>query len=366
MKHLYKTLRSFSVISTDDSTCLYASLDVKTDGELLYITLAPMYVNSDNYTLGINVPITYNGETKYFTEEIFSSELTVTFPYSDSVKSAEIPCKVYFNGAYSDTGAALSWNGSFGDPDPEISLKIDGVRSENSNIHFSWTITCPEGKYATLVNYRQVMYRANYDGRWRDSYKYSALQNFGASGNIKYYLPIDAGDVFTLKVYAAIYNSSDDAAADYIGLTEVTSRTMTVAASNQFYPPYDLTYKNPVPGAPLKISWTNPEDSVSTTGTKAFELERSLNGGDFTQIYAGESAIFTDYPDSTWEKAAYRVRCAAARWTVASEYATGEELDAIMSNVYVKTVEGELKLASGMFIGTESGISQLVPLVFVG
>lgn len=334
MKHLYKTMRSFSVISTDDSTYLYASLDVKTDGELLYVILAPMYESTDTYTLGINVPVCYNGETKYFTEEVFSLELTVTFPYSDSVKSVEIPCKVYFNGAYSETGASLSWKGSINDPDPELSLKIGGVRQENSNVNYSWTITCPEGKYASIVNIRQVTYRVNYDGRWRDSYRYIAPQKL-TGNSLSYYYPLDGGDIYILKLYAAIYNSEDDAVEDYIGLAEVTSRTIIVTASNQHYPPYDLTYKNPIAGAPLKISWTNPEDPGVKAGTMKFELERSLNGGDFTMIYTGESCIFTDSPDKTWEKVAYRVRSSSSSWLNASVYATGIPVSVIFSSVYV-------------------------------
>ena len=365
MKYLYKTLCSFSVISTDGATYLYAHIDVKTDGELLYVTLAPMYVESDNYTLGVSVPIIYNGETKYFTEEVFSSELTVTFPYSDSVKSAEIPCKVYYNRVFSDSGTTLTWKGSINDPDPELSLKIGGVRQENSNVNYSWAITCPEGKYASIVNIRQVTYRVNYDSRWRDSYRYIAPQKLNGN-SMSYYLPLDGGDTYILKLYAAIYNSADDAAEDYIGLAEVSSRTITVTASNRHYPPYDLIYKNPIAGAPLKISWTNPEDPGMRAGTMKFELERSLNGGDFTMIYTGESCSFTDSPDKTWEKAAYRVRSSTSSWLNASVYVTGEELEAIKSNVYVKTAEGELKLASGMYIGSDSGIIQLFPLVSVG
>ncbi len=59
-------------------------------------------------------------------------------------------------------------------------------------------------------------------------------------------------------------------------------------------------------GATLPISWTRATDSDDNLS--GYELERSVNGGTWTQVYKGSALTFTDTITAGWNTVAYRVR----------------------------------------------------------
>jgi hypothetical protein len=59
-------------------------------------------------------------------------------------------------------------------------------------------------------------------------------------------------------------------------------------------------------GENIPISWAASIDSDGDSIT--YRLERSINGGSYTQIYSGSSRNYTDKAQSSWETVAYRVR----------------------------------------------------------
>ena len=63
-------------------------------------------------------------------------------------------------------------------------------------------------------------------------------------------------------------------------------------------------------GQPLTVSWGAAMDSDGNLS--AYHLERSVNGGDWTEIYSGPDQNFTDSITKGWRTVAYRVRAADA------------------------------------------------------
>lgn len=59
-------------------------------------------------------------------------------------------------------------------------------------------------------------------------------------------------------------------------------------------------------GATLPISWTRATDSDGNLS--GYELERSVNGGAWAQVYKGSALTFTDTITAGWNTVAYRVR----------------------------------------------------------
>lgn len=63
-------------------------------------------------------------------------------------------------------------------------------------------------------------------------------------------------------------------------------------------------------GQPLTVSWGAATDSDGNLDQ--YHLERSVNGGDWTEIYSGTGQSFTDSITKGWQTVAYRVRAADA------------------------------------------------------
>lgn len=342
---------------SSSGTTIYTYFLVETDGNRLFVTLAPMPVSTSSYSAGVNVPITYDGVTKFLSGVPFNSPLTADFSYSDSVKSLHIGTAVYFDKTNHTDGADISWKGSAADPSPSLALSIEGIRNENGNVRLSWNIGVPEGYYACLVQIGYRVYRAE-SGATTEMIRF--VNPTKLSGNsTQYYFSIKEGDKLTLRAYAALYSSSDAAVGDYIGLAMAETRELIAAGEKQHFPPYDLKVSSPVSGAPIKISWKRPNDNLASSSC---QLERSLNGGEFTLIYSGSSELFTEHIGEGWETVAYRVRAVADySFRSSSIWTSTGDISVIKTNVYVGG-----RPAAAMYVGTPSGIRTLIPIMRVG
>lgn len=366
MKLLYKSMVYFVIgeFSAGSKAPLYSVFSVETDGSSLFVTLSPMHVAQESYSEGVNVPVTYNGVAKSLSASAFTSPLSASFPYSDSVKSLHLGTAVYFGGENHPDGADISWKGSASDPTPALTLSIEGIRGENDNVGLSWSIALPDS--ALTDEYRafltQITYRkySSENGETRENIRYVSPQKIDG-GSLRYYYSVKAGDRVTIFAYAALYSSPDDAAEDYIGLAKAETRELTAAGENQFYQPYDLRLSSPVAGAPVKISWKKPADTVCPYYNTVCELERAVNGGEYALIYSGASESFTDSVGGGWESVSYRVRVSGHSYVSASEWTDTGELGVIKTNVYIGG-----KPAAAMFVGTPAGIRTLVPIMRVG
>lgn len=86
-----------------------------------------------------------------------------------------------------------------------------------------------------------------------------------------------------------------------------TSAEVTVTNNRAPTAPGSLTVPSAVRGgATLPISWTKATDSDDNLS--GYELERSVDGGSWTQIYKGSALAYTDTITAGWNTVAYRVR----------------------------------------------------------
>ena len=100
-------------------------------------------------------------------------------------------------------------------------------------------------------------------------------------------------------------------------------------------------------GATLPISWTRATDSDDNLS--GYELERSVNGGSWSQIYKGAGLSYTDTITAGWNTVAYRVR-AYDTLNATSSYITSDTRT-VDNNAY-PVITGST--ASGTNLGTKN------------
>lgn len=94
----------------------------------------------------------------------------------------------------------------------------------------------------------------------------------------------------------------------------------TVVFANPLTPPAPATITVPsaiTAGDSIAVSWG------AVSGADSYTLERSANGGGFTQIYSGTATSYTDTALATWSKVQYRV--ASVKDNVSSDWTTSVE-----------------------------------------
>lgn len=94
----------------------------------------------------------------------------------------------------------------------------------------------------------------------------------------------------------------------------------TVVFAGTITPPAPATITVPsaiMVGDSIAVSWG------AVSGADSYTLERSANGGDFTQIYSGIATSYADTALATWSKVQYRV--ASAKDNVSSDWTTSVE-----------------------------------------
>lgn len=94
----------------------------------------------------------------------------------------------------------------------------------------------------------------------------------------------------------------------------------TVVFAGTITPPAPATITVPsaiTVGDSIAVSWG------AVSGADSYTLERSVNGGDFSQIYNGTAASYTDTALATWSKVQYRV--ASVKDNVSSNWTTSVE-----------------------------------------
>ena len=100
-------------------------------------------------------------------------------------------------------------------------------------------------------------------------------------------------------------------------------------------------------GATLPISWTRATDSDDNLS--GYELERSVNGGAWSQVYKGSALTFTDTITAGWNTVAYRVR-AYDTLNATSAYVTSDTRT-VDNNAYPVIASDT---ASGTDLGTKN------------
>lgn len=360
MKLLFRSLEEFKL--ADHYSDFPAYVRVETDGETLFVTFGYQSTVAQVYpgSIDINLTLKYNGYTRVINAKPFGEKQSVTFPYDDNVKTLNISgMYIYYDDTEYTDGKDFTWRTSFDSVLPEVTSACPGPRYQTQRI-LSWNANDPLGRPTACVGLIDYYNRPDEDF-WtaHNAYGYKVT-----STSLIRYVSEDrvVGTRMYYALYVGVYETADDAREDYIALVEVISPMYTVSYDDAPCPPFDVQCKTPVVRAPSKVTWQYIDDT-SHSATKGFELERSLDGGDFALIYAGTSTSFTDTIPSGTETVQYRVR--AVGRIIRSYYATGELLDTILSNIYVG-VNGEVRLAAGLYIGENGAAKQVTPLVEVG
>lgn len=134
---------------------------------------------------------------------------------------------------------------------------------------------------------------------------------------------LDTGQVSTKNSYngsigvrPALNLSSSQLVSD----TADSDGCYTVVFAGTITPPAPATITVPsaiTVGDSIAVSWG------AVTGADSYKLERSINGGGFTQIYSGTATSYTDTALATWSKVQYRV--ASVKDNVSSDWTTSVE-----------------------------------------
>lgn len=358
MKLLFQTQGPFRIGGEWSDYTGYVRIE--SDGETMLATIAYYSSSRQDYPGAISLTLTYNGITKTIDKNPFGTGASVEFPYDDNVKTLHIEgMKIYYNGTTHEDGCDITWRMSMDTETPAVTITCPGARVTSSH-PFSWTITDSQGRPTAAAGLMSYFFTPDATG-WLSN-AIIAGKREGPSINIYVPDPWVAGTLIYYRLYAAVYETADAGRDDYVALTEAISPIYVVSYERSPRAPFELQYKEPVVRAPLKVTWQYIEDS-SYPATNGYQLERSINGGDFTLIYAGMSKSFTDTVPQGADKLAYRVR--AVGRTNNSYYYTGETLDTVLSNMYVG-VGGAVRLAAGMYIGENGAVKQVTPLVEVG
>ncbi len=329
----------------------YVQLRVVTDGEKLIVGVTPAPVLGEVYDFGIEVPFSYNGDEKVISSGCFNGEAVVEFPYSDFVREAAFGCEAKYRGGDFVKNLLLKWKGGYDDPDPALDLRCSGVRAGEGGVIY-WDAYAPEGYIVKLISVMVRMYRRGIDGDFRREVILSGKRD--GHGSYQHRVECSAGDTFEYRALAAIYVSAGAGIDEYVGIAEAGTSILPVQEANALFPPLKFKYRLPTAGSALKLSWEAAEETLDVRGV-IFELERSLDRGEFELIYSGSSVSFTDVPGRGWENVTYRVRAVpvGAAGVKASVWVIGEESVVGQSNVYIGTSSG-IKPAAGVFIGNSA------------
>ena len=93
----------------------------------------------------------------------------------------------------------------------------------------------------------------------------------------------------------------------------------TVVFANPLTPPATITVPSAITaGDSIAVSWG------AVTGADSYTLERSVDGGGFTQMYSGIAASYADTALAIWSKVQYRV--ASVKDNVSSDWTTSVEI----------------------------------------
>ena len=309
MKYLFHTLDRFRVNN------VLMVLRVKTDGTTLYATLR---MPNDEAMPEITVTLGYGGVTKTMTRTS-PAELSVTFAYSDAVKT------ITFHGVtvyYLEVPAtSVTWRAGVNDPDPTLTVAVDGAHLNASNwvrVISEWT---PPG---TVLRMLEVRTHDIDPGETEWTHRLYSYNNSFMPHPYNYYVgaDMDEGSEYWFRfLYAAFREGDEDDHDGYYGLLEFDTEHAFVSGTNAPLCPRDVKVSGVSAGSTARVSWVFPPDAhVSVSG---IELERSVDGGAFTAVTSGMMTSYADRLPAQMERVVYRVRSvgeggACSPWVTAS------------------------------------------------
>lgn len=323
-----------------------ADIEIETDGEMLYVTVAPeKYLKPPEN--GVELFLSYNGEERDISSSPFRMR-RASFPYDEGVKSITLmvgdgETKVH------------TWAGGASDSTPKAGVSIEGFRhfekykiTYNCNSLPGHTVEIIGAVAHIRSEERQTWYIGDYN------------LGTGSSGSFTKMIDgtADYWDKVQFDIYFGTYRSG---ASGYVGVYKYSSPVFHVVGSNSAYAPHSLTYEGIRAGSSGEIYWSRLYDSKHKG--VYYELQRSVNGGEFTRIYRGQD---TEYMDTIPEDAvsvAYRV--GVMEGTNVFYWCEGELLGTSLCNVYV-CIDGKPRQAASVYIGKDGVPTPTTSLFSVG
>ena len=173
-------------------------------------------------------------------------------------------------------------------PTTPASIDVPSTIQGGSTITISWGASTD--KESNLEGY--ILERSTDGGKsWSQIYQ-------GNSRSTTNTVPFGTGSVmYRVKAY-----DSDGLASGY-----KTSGQVTVVNNTAPTAPNGITVPNTVlGGSPLTITWGAATDQDGNLS--GYSLERQVDGGDWAQVYSGNTLSYTDTITKGWARVSYRVR----------------------------------------------------------
>ena len=268
MKFLYHTLSRFRV---NDNVMV---IRVKTDGSTLFVT---MRTPTDSTLPEIPLSIGYNGTVQQMTKPT-PAEMRAEFPYSDAAKQIDLygATVVYRERSVS----SLSWQGGSLDPDPEVSVVIDGVRLNSANVVRKVPETVPAGTNLELVEVR--MFDKD-PGQTSWTHRVYAYNNSFLHDPYVFYAGADMeeGTEVWFRMLYACYVPGDESNHDaYKGLCEIDTEHAFATGASAPYCPREVRVSNVAVKCPPQLDAADGfggPDHRDRTGT--LDRRRRVRGG---------------------------------------------------------------------------------------
>ena len=173
-------------------------------------------------------------------------------------------------------------------PTTPASIDVPSTIQGGSTITISWGASTD--KESNLEGY--ILERSTDGGKsWSQIYQ-------GNSRSTTNTVPFGTGSVtYRVKAY-----DSDGLSSGYKTSAQVTVKNNTAPTA-----PNGITVPNTVlGGSPLTITWGAATDQDGNLS--GYSLERQVDGGDWAQVYSGNTLSYTDTITKGWATVAYRVR----------------------------------------------------------
>lgn len=323
-----------------------ADIEIETDGERLYVTVSPeKYIKLPEE--GVEVYLSYNGEERDISSSPFRTR-KASFPYDEGVKSVILTLG---NGETK----VLTWAGGASDPTPKASVSMEGFRHYD---RYKITYDCNSlvGHTVSIIGAvahiwseeRQTWYIGNHD--------------IGSGSSGSFTQTLNSSYNYWDKVQFDIYFGAYRAGAEgYVGIYKYSSPVFQVVGDGSPYAPHGLSYGGIRAGGSGEIRWSRLYDSKHKG--VYYELQRSVNGEEFSRIYQGQNNVYTDILPEDALTVVYRVGVVSS--TSITYWSVGETCNAALCNVYV-CVDGKPHQAAAVYLGKDGVPTPTTSLFEVG
>ena len=239
------------------------------------------YLNGSAAYWWLRSPYAYNSYYAWYVNSNGSSYNTLGCSYSYGIRPALILPSTLL---VSDDGS-VNTNTA---PTTPASIDVPSTIQGGSTITISWGASTD--KESNLEGY--ILERSTDGGKsWSQIYQ-------GNSRSTTNTVPFGTGSVtYRVKAY-----DSDGLSSGYKTSAQVTVKNNTAPTA-----PNGITVPNTVlGGSPLTITWGAATDQDGNLS--GYSLERQVDGGDWAQVYSGNTLSYTDTITKGWARVSYRVR----------------------------------------------------------